>query len=768
MPVKRFVGAFAAATLLGTGLAIGLAAPATAYIPEPPRRPSQPQPTIHHAYVAILEGAGPYDGQTNEELGDLVRRARNYWTSEAGAAIPEFPVTVGTFVRTHPTDACAPNYGGGGALAPAEALYPDVDFADEANHLVVIVPDECLDDGGLVGWASAGLDIASGGRIVVDAEWGDPFRQLVQLFARNFGLGDTDIPRECSPSDPDFCGGPAPVDDLYSPMAWPPSSDPVALGTANRATLGLVDEAESPVVELAQNQSSVTAHYRIKPRSAETGRRSVTVIDPGNGRRYYLDYRSGTGRDAGAAYVGAPSQEYVSWGTGVTITSVSWRTELWPVETGWGDEYYGYHSYRAVWLPGETFSTADGVVRVTVDDIEPGEWADVTVELATDAVPFDVPTAPLLTFHRNNGPVEDQPDCQDQAEVGWDNDWPPDTYFEIYWYAGGRRAFLQLDTKVGTFARLDAPCYRGKRLQVEITARAPGHRAVTAYSNRIGPLTRHYLGNASIWTVEGSLVVRAEAGRPLEAYAVFYPNASVGGGPFPAESLQWYVDGDPVPGATGKRYTPDDDDVGKSVTLRAVRDDPEYDRTVFVSQAVEIEPSGFVRARPTLAGTPRVGEVLRAHTDGWSPGTSFTYSWQRDGLVVSGARDATYRLTADDLGADVRVVVEGTLAGYAPAERSSDAVRVGRGVLTTERPVVRGAARVGKRLVAVPGAWTAGTVFSYQWLVGRHVIRGATASSYVVKARQHGRRLRVRVTGARGGYTSETLTSLAVRVGGAS
>jgi len=753
--VKRILGAFVAAALLATGLT----APAAAYIPEPPRRPSMPPPTAHHAYVAILEGAGTYAGLSNDDLGDLVRKARNYWTTEAGAAITEFPVTVRTFVRAQPSDPCGPDYGGGGAMAAAEALYPDVDLTQTPNHLVLIVPDECREDGDLVGWADLGVDIASGGRIAVDAEWEDPVRQLVQLFGTNFGLKETDIPRECSPSDPDFCGGPSPVDDLYSPMAWPATSDAVALGTAARAQLGLVDEAESPVVELAQDDPSATAHYRIKPRSAETGRRSVTVVDPESGRRYFVDYRSGTARDAGAEYVDAAPSGYVSWGTGITVTSVSWKTELWPKETGWGDEYYGYHSYSAVWQAGETFRSGDGAVEVTVDDIEAGEWADLTVRVATDAVPFDEPSPPELSFARAGNPAGDRPDCQDDASLWWDfNDWPPDTFFEIYWYADGRRAYQYADPGVGTFVALDSPCLQGKRIQVEITARAPGRRALTAYSNVIGPVTHYYAGDVAI--VRGDVYpTRSEAGRRLTAYARFQPDPPWLDLPLEAESYQWFADGDAITGATGKHYTPTDDDVGKAVTVRAVREDPGYDRTVFVSPPVSIDPSQFAKARPTLTGTPRVGEVLRAQTDGWSAGTTFAYTWQRDGQDVAGAHDVRYRLGADDLGADVRVVVEGTLPGYDSVRRVSDAMRVGRGILTSVQPRIHGRARVGRRLVAVPGAWTPGTLFTYQWLVGDREIPGATTMTYVVPRRHAGKRLRVRIVGTLAGYVSETRLS---------
>jgi hypothetical protein len=116
-------------------------------------------------------------------------------------------------------------------------------------------------------------------------------------------------------------------------------------------------------------------------------------------------------------------------------------------------------------------------------------------------------------------------------------------------------------------------------------------------------------------------------------------------------------------------------------------------------------------------------------------------------------------LGADDLGADVRVEVEGTLPGYDSVRRVSGSVRVARGSLTTDQPRIRGRARVGRRLVAAPGGWTPGTTFTYQWLVEGRAIPGADAATYLVPRRQVGKHLQVRVTGSRPGYGPETVTS---------
>lgn len=76
-------------------------------------------------------------------------------------------------------------------------------------------------------------------------------------------------------------------------------------------------------------------------------------------------------------------------------------------------------------------------------------------------------------------------------------------------------------------------------------------------------------------------------------------------------------------------------------------------------------------------------------------------------------------------------------------------------------PTVKGTANVGRRLTAVPGAWTSGATLRYQWFRAGTAIRGATARSYRVVKADAGRELTVRVTGTRSGFTPYTRSSKA-------
>ena len=80
-------------------------------------------------------------------------------------------------------------------------------------------------------------------------------------------------------------------------------------------------------------------------------------------------------------------------------------------------------------------------------------------------------------------------------------------------------------------------------------------------------------------------------------------------------------------------------------------------------------------------------------------------------------------------------------------------------------PTINGASAVGAPLRASTGEWTpAGTTYTYQWAANGTAISGATASTYIVKAAQLGKRLTVTVTATKPDHTSAQSTSAATEV----
>lgn len=80
--------------------------------------------------------------------------------------------------------------------------------------------------------------------------------------------------------------------------------------------------------------------------------------------------------------------------------------------------------------------------------------------------------------------------------------------------------------------------------------------------------------------------------------------------------------------------------------------------------------------------------------------------------------------------------------------------------IVARTPVIRGIARVAQRLRAVPGTWQpAGVTLRYRWLRNGNPIAKATNRTYVLKRLDRGRRVSVKVTGSKAGYTTKSAIS---------
>lgn len=163
---------------------------------------------------------------------------------------------------------------------------------------------------------------------------------------------------------------------------------------------------------------------------------------------------------------------------------------------------------------------------------------------------------------------------------------------------------------------------------------------------------------------------------------------------------------------------------------------------------------------PAISGTAKVGKTLTAKVKAWSPSTGFKLQWLRSGKAIDKAIGKTYEVQAVDVGKKLTVDVTSTKSGYKATARTSKASKqVAKGTLTVKKPKIEGTQKVGMTLRAGTGKWTAGTVFTYQWLRGGKRVRGATSSTYVLMAKDKGKRISVKVSGSKDGYKSVTKTS---------
>ena len=178
------------------------------------------------------------------------------------------------------------------------------------------------------------------------------------------------------------------------------------------------------------------------------------------------------------------------------------------------------------------------------------------------------------------------------------------------------------------------------------------------------------------------------------------------------------------------------------------------------------------RGAPTIAGTPRVGEILTASTSGISDAdglanAEFAHQWIRGGADIPGATGATYTAVEADEGErlKVRVAFEDD-AGHAEALTSAatDAVAARPNAPAQGAPTIAGTPRVGETLTASTSDITDAdgldnAEFAHQWLRGGADIPGATGASYTAVEADEGERLKVRVGFEDDAGNDETLTS---------
>jgi len=158
---------------------------------------------------------------------------------------------------------------------------------------------------------------------------------------------------------------------------------------------------------------------------------------------------------------------------------------------------------------------------------------------------------------------------------------------------------------------------------------------------------------------------------------------------------------------------------------------------------------------PTVTGAGRVGTVLTAQAGTWPAGTTLAYRWSVGGKVVAGATRPSYRLAAKDVGKAVTVAVTGTKSGWAPVTKVSRPVKAAPGRMArSPRPFQVGLPKVGRTLKVKAGTWDPGVKLTYRWYRGGKPIAGATKKSYKVKKADAGKRLRVKVTARKSGYTT--------------
>jgi hypothetical protein len=217
---------------------------------------------------------------------------------------------------------------------------------------------------------------------------------------------------------------------------------------------------------------------------------------------------------------------------------------------------------------------------------------------------------------------------------------------------------------------------------------------------------------------------------------------------------------------TGPTYTPTISDISRAMSVTVIATRAGYATATRVSKrTAPVAPEDISPGTPTISGTAQVGQLLTANTGTWTPTpTTFIFQWYRNGTAIDrNGTESQYRLTSDDRGAAITVVVTGYKSNWGGASATSaPTATVLPGTITGPRPAVYGTAEVGRTLgISLQDSWTPyGVRYLYRWLENGVIIPGETRANFVPTAAQVGSTISVKVIGMKDGYTTTSRTSL--------
>jgi len=222
-------------------------------------------------------------------------------------------------------------------------------------------------------------------------------------------------------------------------------------------------------------------------------------------------------------------------------------------------------------------------------------------------------------------------------------------------------------------------------------------------------------------------------------------------------AYQWLSDGAAIPGATARTFTVTPAQLGHRLSVRVTAT-----KDGFTGATATSAPTAQAASRGTVkvSGKAATGGTLTALTAGWTPGARLAYQWKAGGKTVSKATKKTLKVTKTLRGKKITVTVTATKAGHPTLTATSATTK--RTILTAT-PKISGKAKVGATLRAKPGAWTSKARLTYRWYANGKAVRKATKKTLKVTKTLRGKKITVRVTGAKAGYPTVTKASKATK-----
>ncbi|MDR3201928.1 MAG: FIVAR domain-containing protein, partial [Bifidobacteriaceae bacterium] len=221
-------------------------------------------------------------------------------------------------------------------------------------------------------------------------------------------------------------------------------------------------------------------------------------------------------------------------------------------------------------------------------------------------------------------------------------------------------------------------------------------------------------------------------------------------------------------GLESARYTPATWDA-MAVALAAARPvaaNPEASvddvETAFTALRASLDALVLRAAKAGLASAIAVAEAMAANLPAYHPASvAGLEAAAAQARAVQADLDASTQAVTAAQAALVQVIAGARLKS---AETLAAAAGAGPAELATAKPKIAGRAEVGRRLRAKAGAWSPKPALSYQWYRNGAAIPKAVKASYKVKRADAGKRLTVKVTGAKPGYAAATRAAAAKKV----
>lgn len=208
-------------------------------------------------------------------------------------------------------------------------------------------------------------------------------------------------------------------------------------------------------------------------------------------------------------------------------------------------------------------------------------------------------------------------------------------------------------------------------------------------------------------------------------------------------SYEWRINNEVV--GREKTFIPSNDHAGEQVDVLV-----EATRACYRTPLTRLSAPRTIYPNdaPIVTGDRNVGETLAVDTSTFgADGSTYTYQWRRNSVVIPGATNATYEQTDADRTAIISVTVVATMGGTVLTETTARGP-ITRGSLFESAPdaTITGTPAFGQMLSAsAPDSEPAASTVSYQWRIGRSSFQGATESTFTVPFEAIGKNISVDV-----------------------